>query len=170
MQASGHLGNVGKHCSSELRMSLHDSKECRSAVKTISTHVAIVLFLLATMTVVPAAACTVESAYPSRVVMGYTVYSETLWTTTGPSGRILSAYAGIYAGSLEECLRKCEADAECSGITKRPSEFHGPRTCLKFSRTDYETGERGRMFYGNIGGRGHDSAIVRRGSGEFCNM
>lgn len=115
-----------------------------------------------------AQACTLERTANGYNVMGFTVYPTVLWTTTGPSGRILGAYIGHYEPSLEACISSCVADSGCAGVTYRTPGTTG-NTCLRFARTDFETGETGRRFRSNPGMMGHNSAIIRTAGGQLCN-
>lgn len=114
-----------------------------------------------------ASACALDDHISSKLVMGFNVYQGVLWTTTGPSGRSLGAYNGHHQPSLEYCMIDCAEDRGCYGMTYRPGASNG-NTCLKFSRIDYETGETGRTFKVNHA-RSHQSAIIKRSNGTFCN-
>lgn len=122
-----------------------------------------VIVLLSIPWVNPAQACTIDGGTSSST-MGYSI-NVGLFVTTGKTGKQVGAYQGIKTQSLETCIRACKNEAQCAGVTFR---WKNPvRNCLKFSRTDYKTGEKRRSFKKYFK-NAHQSVIVRSRNGSLC--
>jgi hypothetical protein len=129
-------------------------------------------FLLLTLTLVTALvagradACRFTKIQPTRSVMGYPVYDNSMLNLKTKSGKTLRAYNGFGAASMEACIRACAAERHCTSVTWRPHVK--PNTCLKYADRDFATGKGVSLRIQTGFGR-HTSVFVRWG-GRRCNQ
>ena len=102
------------------------------------------------------------SSVASACLINGNAVNDGLFVTVGNTGKQVGAYAGIRTSSIEACVSACQRETQCAGVTFR----NAPRNCLKFSRTDYQTGETKRRF--RIFQKQGTSIIVRSQNGSLC--
>ncbi len=106
----------------------------------------------------PAMACVYEgiSVYGPRG--GFTFYNGLLVQKDPQSGKKLTANQGVSVSSVAECAQVCLADANCTGVSYRPTSS---KQCLTFAGYDFETNRHMELWIYSSAEYKYKSALIR---------